>query len=91
MIVEAAVVFATDAEPLRDGEVTLPDLPSAFLLVAGLLPGARYDVQLTSAFAPGSPVWRAQGEANESGVVEMPWTGKDGRLRVHRLDDRRGR
>ena len=90
---EAAVFFATGAAPLRDAEVTLPDLPSAFLLLAGLVPGARYDLQLTSAFAPGAPVWRAQGEADESGVVEMPWTGKDGRLRVHRLDteDRRGR
>ena len=88
---EAAVVFATREEALRDAEVTLPDLPSALLLVAGLVPGARYDLQLTSAFAPGSPVWRAQGEANESGVVEMAWNGKDGRLRVHRLEDRRGR
>jgi hypothetical protein len=88
---EAAVVFATREEALRDAEVTLPDLPSAFLLVLGLVPGAHYDLQLTSAFAPGSPVWRGQGEADESGVIQTAWNGKDGRLRVHRLEDRRGR
>lgn len=89
---QAAVLFATSDGPTGDAEVTLPDAPSAFVLVAGLVPGARYDLQLTSAFAPGSPVWRAQGEADGSGVVELPWTGKDGRLRLHRLgDDRRTR
>jgi hypothetical protein len=76
------VLLATGATPLVEGEATLPDTPSAFLLVAGLVPGAVYDVQLTSAFAPGVPVWRMEAEANDAGVLEMPWNGRDGRLRI---------
>jgi hypothetical protein len=82
---ETAVLLSTGAEPLLEGEVTLPDTPSAFLLVTGLVPRAAYDLQLTSAFAPGAPVWRLEAEANDAGVVETPWAGKDGRLRIRRL------
>ena len=31
---------------------------------------------------PASPVWRLEAEANDAGVIETPWDGKDGRLRV---------
>jgi hypothetical protein len=79
---EATVLLATGATPLVEGEATLPDTQSALLLVAGLVPGAVYDVQLTSAFAPGVPVWRMEAEANDAGVLEMPWNGRDGRLRI---------
>ena len=58
---------------------------STFLLLTGLVPRASYDVQLTSAFAPGVPVWRIEGQANDAGVLQTPWNGKDGRLRVHML------
>jgi heparin/heparan-sulfate lyase len=80
-----AVIFATGFEPMGEGEVTVPDVASRFLLLAGLVPGARYDVQLTSGFAPGSPVWRLQAEANDAGVIESPWDVKDARIRVSRL------
>jgi heparin/heparan-sulfate lyase len=83
---EAAVLLATGPDPLAEGEATLPDTPSAFLLLTGLVARATYDVQLTSAFAPGVPVWRVEAEANDAGVLETPWNGKDGRLRVRRLD-----
>jgi hypothetical protein len=82
---ETAVLLSTGAEPLLEGEATLPDTPSAFLLLAGLVPRAAYDIQLTSAFAPGIPVWRLEAEANDAGVIETPWAGKDGRLRIRRL------
>jgi hypothetical protein len=82
---EAAVLLATGAAPLAEGEATLPDTSSARLLLAGLAPGAAYDLQLTSGFAPGAPVWRVQAEANEAGVLETPWNGKNGRLRIRRL------
>jgi hypothetical protein len=80
----AAVLFATAAAPLTEGEVTLPDVPTGFVLLAGLEPGVRYDLQATSGFAPGSPVWRLQAETNDSGVIEAPWDVKDARVRVRR-------
>jgi hypothetical protein len=82
---EAAVLLATGPERLSEGEVTLPDVASPFLLVCGLVPRARYDLQLTSGFAPGSPVWRLEAEANDAGVIGSPWDVKDARLRVRRL------
>jgi hypothetical protein len=68
-----------DGERIRwPKRVTLPDVPSRFLLLVGLAPGARYDVQLTSGFAPGSPVWRLQVEANDAGVHPVA-LGRQGR------------
>jgi hypothetical protein len=83
---EGAVLFATAFERMTEGEITLPDVASRFLLLAGLVPGARYDVQLTSGVAPGSPVWRLQAEANDAGVIQSPWDVKDARVRVRGLD-----
>jgi hypothetical protein len=83
---ETAVLMATGSEPLREAEVTLPDVASRFVLVAGLTPRGRYDLQLTSGFAPGSPVWRLEAAANDAGVLQSPWDVKDARLRVRRLD-----
>jgi hypothetical protein len=81
---DTAVLVAT-AETLSEGEATLPDAASPYLLVAGLAPGGRYDLQLTSGFAPGSPVWQLTAEASDAGVIRVPWSGKDGRLRVRRV------
>lgn len=78
---DAVVVFVTAA---GDGEITLPDMVTKNLQVVGLEAGASYELQLTSGFAPGSPVWRHVGAANAAGVIHVPWTGKDGRLRVRR-------
>jgi hypothetical protein len=83
---QAAVLMATASAPLSEAEVTLPDVPSRFVLLVGLAPKGRYDLQLTSAFAPGSPVWRLQAEANDAGVIQSPWDVKNARLRVRRLD-----
>ena len=81
---QATALLSTGDAPLAEGEATLPDTPSASLLLAGLLPGASYDLQLTSGFAPGVPVWRLVAEADDAGVIETPWSGKDGRLRIRR-------
>ena len=83
---EAAVLFAIGPDRMTEGEITLPDVASRFILIAGLVPNARYDLQLTSGFAPGSPVWSLQAEANDAGVIQSPWEVKDARLRVRRLD-----
>jgi hypothetical protein len=81
---EAVVLFADG--PLTDGEVTLPDLRTASLLLTGLEPGASYEVQVTSGFAPGAPVWRARAEAGDESTMRLPWDGvRDGRLRLRRL------
>ncbi len=83
---EAAVLLGTEPAPLDEGEATLPDAPSASLVIAGLVPGAVYDLQFTSGFAPGAPVWRTEIEASDAGVITTPWNGKDGRLRLRRIN-----
>src|SRR5260370_29632290 len=37
---EAAVLLATGPTPIAEGEATLPDTPSGFLLLTGLVPRA---------------------------------------------------
>ena len=83
---ETTVLFSTGSAALAEGEATLPDTPTARLLLAGLAPGASYDLQLTSGFAPGAPVWRLTAEANDAGVLETAWNGKNGRLRIRQLE-----
>jgi hypothetical protein len=80
---EAVVLFAT-AEAER-AEATLPDVATRSLLLVGLEPGAAYEIQVTSGFAPGAPVWHATGEAGAEGTLSLPWDGvRDGRLRLRR-------
>ena len=77
---DTLVLFRTDAAD--EAEATVPDVATQSLQISGLQAGASYDLQLTSAFAPGSPVWRHSGAANKSGVLRVPWAQKDGRLRL---------
>ena len=60
-------------------------MATRFVLIAGLEPSRAYELQLTSNFAPGSPLWRFGGAANDAGVLQIPWKEKDGRLRLRRL------
>jgi hypothetical protein len=81
---EAIVLFAES--PVAGGEATLPDFETRSLLLAGLSPRASYEIQVTSGFAPGAPVWRATGEAGDESTIRLPWEGvRDGRLRLRRL------
>jgi hypothetical protein len=81
---ESVVLFA-NGRP-ASAEVTLPDVETRALLLAGLEPRASYEVQVTSAFAPGAPVWRATAEAGDESTILLPWEGvRDGRLRLRRL------
>jgi hypothetical protein len=77
---DAVVLFLADGA--ADAEVTLPDVATSELQVAGV--GARdtCELQLTSGFAPGTPVWTFTGRASDAGLIRVPWAGKDGRLRV---------
>jgi hypothetical protein len=82
----ATVVFASGESAAAGGEATLPDLTTRSLLVAGLEPRASYEIQVTSGFAPGSPVFRAEAEAGDESTLFLPWEGvKDARLRLRRL------
>jgi hypothetical protein len=80
---DGAVLFAHG--PFENAEATLPNVATRFLLVAGLVPGAPYELQLTSGAAPGSPIFRFGGPANDAGVIHIPWSERDGRLRARRL------
>ncbi|HSD26604.1 MAG TPA: heparinase II/III family protein, partial [Vicinamibacteria bacterium] len=81
---DAVVLFADGG--LTEGEATLPDVSTRSLLLAGLEPGAAYEIQVTSGFAPGAPVWRSTAEAGEESTMRLPWEGvRDGRLRLRRL------
>jgi hypothetical protein len=82
---EAVVLFAVD--DLTSAEATLPDGGTPMLLLAGLEPGATYEAQVTSGFAPGAPAWRATLTAGDEGTAAQAWTGvRDGRLRLRRIE-----
>jgi hypothetical protein len=81
---DTVVLFADGAAAGR--EATLPDVKTRSLLLTGLEPGASYEVQVTSGFAPGAPAWRASGEAGDEGTLSHSWEAvRDGRLRLRRL------
>jgi len=80
----AVVLFAADAA-IPDAEVTLPDVTTRRLVVAGLEPGATYALQFTSSYAPGAPEWKLTARANDSGVLEATWDQQNGRLRLRRI------
>ena len=80
----ATVLQATDDAP-AEAEATVPDVPTTALLLTGLEAGASYELQLTSGFAPGSPVWREVRAASDAGVIHIRWEQRNGRLRLRRL------
>jgi hypothetical protein len=86
-------LFATIDGPVTEGEVTIPDLEANSLLITGLKPHAKYELQMTGGRANwrgglfnGIPVASYIGAANSSGIMYLPFKGKkDGRLRVRLL------
>jgi hypothetical protein len=84
---EAAVVFTTSGTPPAEAEVTLPDLASPLVIVAGLEPGHTYSFQFTSNFAPGSPVAQMSARASDAGLVRLTLgERRNVRLRMRRVD-----
>jgi hypothetical protein len=56
------------------------------LLLSRLVPGARYELQLTPNPNPGGPMWREVVEADESGLAHLRWDGhQNARLRLRRI------
>ena len=85
VVAEAATVLHAVEEAPVEAEATVPDVATAALLLTGLEAGAAYELQLTSGFAPGSPVWREVRAASDAGVIHVRWEQRNGRLRVRRL------
>jgi len=81
---DAVVLFAS-APDVPDAEVTLPDVATRSLVLAGLEAGGTYALQFTSSYAPGAPRWSLTTKANDSGVIEAAWDQKNGRLRLRRV------
>lgn len=86
-------LFATTEGTITDGEVTIPNVETETLLISGLKPHAKYELQMTGGRANwrgglfnGVPGGNFIGTANDSGVLFIPFKGeKDGRLRVRLL------
>jgi hypothetical protein len=97
-LVEGGTVtlFATGEGSVTDAEATIPDVETANLLISGLKPHAKYELQMTGGRANwrgglfnGVPEGTFIANANESGVLYVPFQGqKDGRLRVRLLAGR---
>jgi heparin/heparan-sulfate lyase len=87
-LVEGGLLALFDAQddPLVEGEVTLPDVGAKTLLLSRLVPGARYELQLTPNTNPGAPMWRQVVEGDESGLAHLPWDGhQNARLRLRMI------
>ncbi len=86
-------LFATVDGPVTEGEVTIPAVESSALLITGLKPHAKYELQMTGGRANwrgglfnGVPGGSYIASANDSGVLHLPFKGqKDGRLRLRLL------
>ncbi|MCA1620480.1 MAG: heparinase II/III-family protein [Acidobacteria bacterium] len=88
-----ALFAAADAR-VTEGEATVPDVLTTALLVTGLVPDAKYELQLTGGRANwrgglynGVPQWQQVATADDSGVIYLPsFKGqRDGRLRLRLL------
>src|SRR5258705_12977396 len=94
-MVEGGIItlFATTDGPVTDGEVTIPASETNWLLISGLKPHAKYELQMTGGRANwrgglfnGVPGGSYIETANGSGVMPLPFKGKkDGRLRLRML------
>jgi len=94
-LVEGGMItlFATIEGPVTEGEVTIPDVETSSLLITGLKPHGKYELQMTGGRANwrgglfnGVPAGSYIAAANGSGNMYLPFKGrKDGRLRVRLL------
>jgi hypothetical protein len=75
-------LFSNGPEPVTEGDVALPAVKFAALLLTGLKPRGYYELQLAGEKI-GVAVWAARGEANDAGVLRLPYDRSDsGRLRL---------
>jgi hypothetical protein len=87
--IEGSSVVLFAERPVAEAEATLPAVATAGLLVSGLEARAAYEAQLTSGFAPGSPVWSKAVETTDDGTLRVEWdVRQEARLRLRRLRQR---
>jgi hypothetical protein len=89
-------LFSTIDGPVIAGEVTIPAVESNALMISGLKPNAKYELQMTG----GRANWRGGlfngvpggiyiATANSAGVMHLSFKGqKDGRLRLRLLSSK---
>ena len=87
-------LFATVNGPVTEGEVTIPDIKTEALLITGLRPNAKYELQLTGGrtkswgggLFQGVHKWESIADTNATGVLRVAFKGQqDGRLRLRLL------
>src|SRR5581483_1445607 len=91
---QALVLFATSETPVLSGEVTVPGIESNTLIVTGLRPEAKYQLDLTGGktktwgggLFQGVHLWSGTADTDRAGVLRISFQGrKDARLRLHVL------
>ncbi|HJQ24206.1 MAG TPA: heparinase II/III family protein [Blastocatellia bacterium] len=91
----AITLFATTDQPVTEAEATIPNVQARTLLITGLRPDAKYELQLTGGrtstwgggLFQGVHRWSFTGDADNAGVLRVPFDGqRDGRLRLRALD-----
>lgn len=91
---EILTLFSTGQSPATEGEVTLPQVEVQNLIVTGLKPEAKYELDITGGktktwgggLFQGVHLWETTADTDRAGVLEIPFSGhKDARLRVHLL------
>ncbi|HEY8560348.1 MAG TPA: heparinase II/III family protein [Pyrinomonadaceae bacterium] len=86
--------FSTVDGFLTHGELTVPETPAKNLLLTGLKPFGKYELQLTGGRAgwrgglyQGVFQWQTAAAANQAGVIYLPLEGRrDARLRVRLIN-----
>ena len=87
-------LFATVNGPVTEGEVTIPDFGTGALLITGLRPNAKYELQMTGGrtkswgggLFQGVHKWESTADTNATGVLRVAFKGQqDGRLRLRLL------
>ena len=85
-------LFASDEVPVISGEATVPDVESETLIVTGLKPESKYELELTGGktktwgggLFQGVHLWSTTADTDRAGVLRIPFKGhKDARLRLH--------
>jgi hypothetical protein len=92
---DTLALFAAAEVPVISGEATVPDVESQTLIVTGLKPESKYQLDLTGGktktwgggLFQGVHLWTTTAETDRSGVLRIPFSGhKDARLRLHLIE-----
>lgn len=87
---ETLALFTTSQLSAIDGEVTLPDVETKDLIITGLKPESKYQLDITGGRSDwggglfqGVHLWSKTADTDRAGVLRIPFAGhKDARLRL---------